>query len=141
MLGEAVNTARYAGINETLVTIRTVFISGAICGLVGFLYVSNLNHSIASSTGGSYGFTAIIVAWLAKFNPIFMLLISLLISFVSQGSSEIANKNTDLNSSVSDITIGIFLFFILGCEFFLNYRILIGKGKKAMREGGKEAAA
>ncbi|MCD7830975.1 MAG: ABC transporter permease [Firmicutes bacterium] len=140
VLGEALNTARYAGINETLVTLRTVFISGAICGLVGFLYVSNLNHSIASSTGGGYGFTAIIVAWLAKFNPIFMLLISLLISFVSQGSSEIANKNTDLNSSVADITIGIFLFFILGCEFFLNYK-LVRRRKDAVEGIKKEASS
>ena len=126
VVGEAISTARYAGINEAKVIIRTVFISGALCGLVGFIYVSNLSHTISTTTGGSFGFTAIIVAWLAKFNPYFMLLISLLISFISSGSNEISNKNVDLNASVADINIGIFLFFILGCEFFLRFRIIWG---------------
>ncbi len=124
VVGETINTARYAGINEAAVIMRTVFISGAICGLIGFLYVSNLSHTISEQTGGSYGFTAITVAWLAKFNPIFMALISLLLSFVSSGSTEISNKNQNLNASVSDVNIAIFLFFILGCEFFINFSIV-----------------
>lgn len=143
VVGETINTARYAGINESVVILRTVFISGAICGLIGFLYVSNLSHTISVHTGGGYGFTAITVAWLAKFNPIFMALISLLISFVSCGSTEISNKNANLNASVADINIAIFLFFILGCEFFINFSIVPGGKLKALfagksAKGGKE---
>ncbi len=143
VVGETINTARYAGINESVVILRTVFISGAICGLIGFLYVSNLSHTISVHTGGSYGFTAITVAWLAKFNPIFMAAISLLISFISCGSSEISNKNANLNASIADINIAIFLFFILGCEFFINFSIVPGGKlkslfKKKTAKGGNE---
>ena len=82
--------------------------------------------------GGGYGFTAVIVAWLAKFNPIFMTLISMLISFIRSGSSEIVSRNTTtLDSSIANINIGIFLFFMLGCEFFLNYKIVFRGGKEA----------
>lgn len=145
VVGETINTARYAGINESAVIVRTVFISGAICGLIGFLYVSNLSHTISIHTGGSYGFTAITVAWLAKFNPIFMAAISLLISFISCGSTEISNKNANLNASISDINTAIFLFFILGCEFFINFSIVPGGKlrslfKKKAVAGGKENA-
>lgn len=138
VVGETINTARYAGINESAVILRTVFISGALCGLVGFLYVSNLSHTIAVGTGGGNGFTAIIVAWLAKFNPFVMTLISLLISFVSCGSNEISNKNPNLNASVADINIGIFLFFILGCEFFLNYKLVFSGSKKSSNGGNNK---
>ncbi len=142
VVGETINTARYAGINESAVIMRTVFISGAICGLIGFLYVSCLSHTISVSTGGGYGFTAITVAWLAKFNPIFMALISLLISFVACGSTEISNKNPNLNVSVADVNTAIFLFFILGCEFFINFSIIPGGKLKSLfakkDKGGKE---
>ncbi len=132
VVGEAPNTARYAGISEFRVIIRTAFISGAICGLAGFLYVSAIDHTISETMGGGYGFTAVIVAWLAKFNPIFMTLISMLISFIRSGSSEIVSRNTTtLDSSIANINIGIFLFFMLGCEFFLNYKIVFRGGKEA----------
>ena len=67
VVGESENTARYAGIDVKKVIIRTMLISGAVCGICGFLTVSGQDHSIASdSTAGGYGFTAIIVAWFAK---------------------------------------------------------------------------
>ncbi len=131
VIGEAPNTARYAGISEFRVIIRTAFISGAVCGIAGFLYVSAIDHTISETMGGGYGFTAVIVAWLAKFNPIFMTLISMLISFVRTGSSEIVSRNTTtLDSSIANINIGIFLFFMLGCEFFLNYKVVFRGGKE-----------
>ena len=134
VVGESVNTARYAGIDNKKVILRTVALSGAICGIVGFIYVSCLNHTISAGTGGSYGFTAIIVAWLANFNSIFMTLISLLLSFLSAGSAELVNNNNNLNASVGDIIISIFLFFILGCEFFIRYRVVFNFGKHKAKE-------
>jgi len=135
VVGESVNTARYAGINNKLVILRTIAISGAISGLTGFLYVSCLNKTISTATGGAYGFTAIIVAWLAKFNPIFMTLISLLLAFLQVGSTELVNNNANLNSSIGDIIVAIFLFFILGCEFFIRYSLVFNFGKA--KEGKK----
>ena len=73
-MGDSENTARYAGISVKKVTIRTMAISGAICGLAGFIAVAGASHTISISTAGGQGFTAIIVAWLAKFNTFVMIL-------------------------------------------------------------------
>lgn len=124
VVGESVNTARYAGINVNKVIIRTMLISGAVCGLSGFLTVAGQDHSISSSTtAGGYGFTAIIVAWLAKFNTLQMILISLFIVVLERGTNLISNSYDAFDSSASKIVIGIVLFFVIGAEFFVNYKI------------------
>ncbi len=121
--GESENTARYAGISVTKVILRTMAVSAAICGLAGFLEVSAVSHTISSLTAGGRGFTAIIVAWLGKFNPLAMTLITVLLSFMSRGATQIAS-DFNFNKHASNILIGIILFFILGSEFFINYRIV-----------------
>ena len=123
VVGESENTARYAGINVRKVTIRTMIISGALCGLAGFLIVGGRDQTIATTSAGGYGFTAIIVAWLAKFNTFYMALISFLLIFLSRGASEIASAY-NLNEYSADIIEGIILFFILGSEFFINYKLI-----------------
>ena len=92
MVGESENTARYAGINVTKVIMRTMVISGAICGLAGFIAVAGAGHTISTNTAGGRGFTAIIVAWLAKFNPFVMVLISFLLVFLEKGAMQIASQ-------------------------------------------------
>ncbi len=131
VVGESPNTARYTGINVKTVIIRTMVLSGAICGLCGFLLVGGRDQTISTATAGGNGFTAIIVAWLAKFNTFYMALISFLLVFLERGASEIASKYS-LNSYASDVITGIILFFILGSEFFLNYRMIFRK--KAAKE-------
>ena len=122
MVGESENTARYAGINVRRVIIRTMITSGAICGLCGFLLVAGRDQTISTSTAGGNGFTAIIVAWLAKFNTFYMALISFLLVFLERGASEIASAYS-LHEYAADIITGIILFFLLGSEVFLNYRL------------------
>ena len=122
VVGESENTARYVGINIKKVIIRTLLISGAICGVAGFMLVAGTDHTISTNTVGGMGFTAIMVSWLAKFNPIVMALTSFLITFLSRGAGEIATA-LRLNQSVSDILTGIILFFIIGSEFFIQYRV------------------
>ena len=129
VVGESENTARYAGINVKKVTIRTMILSGAICGLAGFLIIGGRDQTISTSSAGGYGFTAIIVAWLAKFNTFYMALISFLLIFLSRGASEIASTYS-LNDFAASIIEGIILFFILGSEFFINFR-LVFRGKEA----------
>ena len=131
VVGDSENTARYAGINVKKVTIRTMAISGAICGLAGFIAVAGSSHTISTSTAGGRGFTAIIVAWLAQFNTFVMILISFLLVFLQKGAIQIASRY-NLNDYASNIITGIILFFILGSEFFINYRIILRGGK----EGG-----
>ncbi|MBR6005778.1 MAG: ABC transporter permease, partial [Clostridia bacterium] len=123
VVGESENTARYIGIDVKKVIIRTMILSGAICGLSGFLLVSGTNHTISKELAGGNGFTAIMVSWLAKFNPIMMILTSLLVVFLQRGAGEIATK-FNLNTSLADILTGIIIFFIIGCEFFINYKIM-----------------
>ena len=129
VVGESENTAKYIGINVKKVILRTMAISGAICGIAGFLLVAGTDHSLKSDTSGGRGFTAIMVSWLAKFNPIFMILTSLLIVFLEKGASKISEVYR-LNSSFSDIITGIIIFFIIGSEFFINYTIKISKKEK-----------
>ena len=122
VVGESENTARYIGINVNKVILRTMIISGALCGVAGFLLVSGADHSITANTIDGRGFTAIMVSWLAKFNPITMLLTSFVIVFLEKGATEIATT-MQLNHAFSDIITGIIIFFIIGSEFFINYAI------------------
>ena len=133
VVGESENTARYAGINVSRVMIRTMLLSGAICGLCGFLVVAGKDQTISTTSAGGNGFTAIIVAWLAKFNTFYMMLISFLLIFLDRGASEIASAYS-LNEYAADIITGIILFFILGSEFFINYR-LVWRGHHDGKEG------
>lgn len=134
VVGESENTARYAGIDVKKVIIRTMLISGAVCGICGFLTVSGQDHSIASdSTAGGYGFTAIIVAWLAKFNTAIMIAIALLIVFLEKGTAHIADTFVGFDANASKIVIGIVLFFIIGSEFFINYKLNFPKKKVRRR--------
>ena len=132
VVGDSENTARYAGINVKKVTIRTMAISGAICGLAGFIAVAGASHTISTSTAGGRGFTAIIVAWLAQFNTFVMILISFLLVFLQKGAIQIASE-FNLNDYASNIITGIILFFILGSEFFINYRIILRGGKEGAK--------
>lgn len=131
VVGESENTARYAGIHVKRVILRTMALSGAICGFTGFLLVSGSSHTISTNTAGGRGFTAIIVSWLAKFNPFIMILISFFLVFMGNGATQIASEY-QLNESASEVITGIILFFILGSEFFINYRLIFGNhGKEA----------
>ena len=122
VVGESVNTAKYIGIPVRKVILRTMIISGAICGLAGLLLVAGTDHTITRNTASGRGFTAIMVSWMARFNPIFMILTSLLIVFLEKGATEISTE-FGLNESFSEIITGIIIFFIIGSEFFIQYRV------------------
>ena len=92
VVGESTRTARYIGINVKKVIIRTMILTGTICGLTGFLLVAALDHSVTATSVGGLGFTAIIVAWLAKFNPFVMILTSLLLAALNQGAGQITSS-------------------------------------------------
>ena len=129
VVGESEPTARYVGIKVRKVIIRTMILSGALCGTAGLLLVGGTDHTLTTTLIGGRGFTGVMVAWLAKFNPVFMVITSFLIVFLQRGSGEIATQFS-LNQSYGDIITGIILFFIIGCEFFLNYKINFRKSHK-----------
>ena len=129
VVGESENTAHYIGIDVKKVIIRTMALSGAICGLAGLLLVGGSSHSIDSNLVDGRGFTAIMVSWLAKFDPFTMILTTLLLVFLARGADEVTSK-FGLNSDFSEILTGIILFFIIGCEFFINYQVHFNYHKK-----------
>jgi len=126
VLGESENTARYAGMNVGKITMRTAFISGALGGLVGFMLASGTHMTLYSSVAGGVGFTAITVCWLAQLNPFGMVAISLLLAVLSKGASTLQTSMA-IPASISDIITGIILLCMLGCEFFINYRMIFRK--------------
>ena len=135
VVGESENTARYIGVNIKKVIIRTMLLSGALCGIAGFLLVSGTDHTLSRNLAGGRGFTAIMVSWLAKFNPFYMVLTSFLIVFLQKGAVEISTIY-GLNDSFSEILTGVIIFFIIGCEFFVNYSIKFRESSK--KEGAKK---
>ena len=137
VVGESQNTARYVGIKVEKVIMRTMLLSGAICGLAGLLLVGGTDHTITTTIAGGRGFTAVMVAWLAKFNPIGMVLSSFLIVFLGRGASEISTIY-GLNHSFGDILTGIILFFIIGSEFFINYKLHIRKAASSQAEAERK---
>ena len=126
VVGESVNTARYVGIKVNRVIVRTLMLSGAVCGFAGLLLVAGTNHTLTTTIAGGRGFTAVMVAWLAKFNPIIMVASSLLLVFMDCGAGEISTA-FGLNHSFGDILTGIILFFIIASEFFIAYQVRFDK--------------
>lgn len=133
VIGESENTARYAGMNVGRIIMRTMFLSGAIAGLVGFIVSSGADNTLHAGVAAGVGFTAITVAWLAQLNPFAMVAISMLLAVLEKGASTLETQMA-VPASISDIITGIFLFCMLGCEFFINYRLIV-------RGGHKEGAA
>lgn len=129
VVGESQNTARYVGINVKKVIIRTMLISGAICGVAGMLMVAGTDHSINTNTMGGQGFTAIMISWLGQFNPFIMAAMAGLVTFLETGAAKVAD-NFFLNSSYADIVSGIVILFLVGCEFFIHYSLKFRHGKK-----------
>jgi len=122
VVGESVRTARYIGINVNKVIIRTMVISGALCGLAGYLIGAGLDQTVTADSVGGQGFTGIMVAWLGKFNPLAMILTAGLIQVLNQGASQIS-QDFDVSGAFPDVIVGIILFFVIGSEFFINYKI------------------
>ena len=129
VVGESERTARYVGIPVGKVIVRTMMLSGAICGLAGLLLVGGTDHTITTTIAGGRGFTAVMVAWLAKFNPFGMVFTSFLLVFLGRGAAEISTIY-GLNHSFGDILTGIILFFIIGSEFFISYQLSFLKHTK-----------
>jgi len=140
VLGESENTARYAGMNVTKITVRTACLSGAICGLVGFMVASGANQTLYADVADGVGFTAITVAWLAQLNPFAMILISLLFGVLSKGASSM-QTGLAIPSSVSSIIKGLLLFCLLGCEFFINYKLSLRHSEEKNSAAHKTAKA
>ena len=132
VVGESENTARYAGMNVGKIVMRTMFLSGAISGLVGFIVCSGADNTLYSGVAAGVGFTAITVAWLAQLNPFAMIGVSALLAVLDKGAETLQTRMAVPNS-ISEVITGIFLFCMLGCEFFINYKLIFRSRKEAAK--------
>lgn len=122
VVGESVETARYAGMNISHIIITSMLLSGGMCGLVGMIQASAIEKSLVYSIGNNYGFTAIITAWLARLNAIAILFVCIAFAMLIQGGAYIQIA-MNVPSAVSGIVQSTILFFVLGSEFFLQYKV------------------
>lgn len=132
VVGESQNTARYIGINVKKVIIRTMLISGAVCGIAGMLLVAGTDHTINTKTVGGQGFTAIMISWLGQFNPFIMVIMTAIVIFLRLGTAKVADT-CYLNASFADIAVGIVVLCVVGCEFFIRYTLKFRHKKKEER--------
>ena len=100
--------------------------------------MSGASHTLTDQLAGGYGFTAIIVAWLSKFNTIIMVFVSLLLVFLERGTGELSSTFRIIPTASGKILVGLVLFFIIACEFFVEYRLVFrsGKERKETSSGG-----
>jgi hypothetical protein len=130
VVGASVNTARYVGINVKKVIIRTMILSGAISGLVGFLLVAGHHHTLSATIADNRGFTGVLVAWLGQFEPINMVVYAFLVAFFQCGSTYAASSIGMSKTDFSAIVTGMFFLIVIATEFFVNYRWLIDEDSK-----------
>ncbi len=124
VVSESHATARYAGMNPKKIMLRTMFLSGAVCGIAGMVQATGSDMTLATSVAGGVGFTAIIVAWLAQLEPIAILIVSFLFAVLEKGSS-VMQSTFGLSTYCADVLQGIILFFVLAGEFFIRYKFVV----------------
>lgn len=130
VIGESTETARYAGINVARTMVIAVFLSGGLCALAGMMNASAIENTLSEKMSGGIGFTAVITTWLAQLDPLLMVLVSFLFSMLIQGGSYLQSA-MQIPASMSSILQGIIIFFVLGSEFFVRYRLFFSHKAKA----------
>lgn len=125
LIGDNPQAAQYAGINITRNTIWVMMLSGALAGLGGMSEVTGVVHRLQTSPlAAGYGFTGIIVAWLAKLNPLVIIFVSILFGALILAGREIQP------SGVPKMIQGIILVCLIASDFLLRYRIIITRGEE-----------
>jgi len=133
VVGDSANAARYAGMKVNKIVLRTMLMSASLIGLAGAFYVSS-SHSLSESVTGGVGWTGIIVAWLAKLDPVWIFVTSILISILGYGCKVASTQFTNIDSNFANLLQGIILFLILVADFFIRFKIVIRSKEKKVIE-------
>ena len=128
VVGESRDAARYAGIDFFRTTLLMMILSGGMAGLAGVGEVAGIHHHLTypQAISSGYGYTAIIVAWLAKLNPLASILSGVFFAGILVGGDAI-QISLGLPAATVHIFNGVLLFFLIGGEYFLNNRIVISR--------------
>jgi simple sugar transport system permease protein len=122
LIGDNARAAQYAGISITRNIVYVMMLSGALAGLGGMSEVAGVVHRLQTSPiAAGYGFTGIIVAWLAKLNPIVIILVSILFGALILAGREIQP------SGVPKMIQGIILVCLIASDFLLRYRVHLAR--------------
>ena len=122
LTGESPKAARFAGVNPNKLVIFCLGSSGALAGLAGMFEISGPSGQVNIAFNAGYGFTAIIVAFLGRLNPIGILLAGLLMALTYIGG-EIAQSSLGLPAAAIQAFQGMLLFFLLAVDLFANFKI------------------
>jgi len=122
VVGQAPRAARYAGFSQTALTWLALLIGGGAAGLAGLLEVASTVGQLTPQISPGYGFTAIIVAFLGRLHPVGILFAALVLALSYLGG-EAAQIQLGLPNAVTGIFQGILLFFLLGCDLLILYRV------------------
>ncbi len=136
VVGDSQNTAKYVGINVKGVIIKTMVMSGAICGIVGLMVTSGnyANAAIGIGSARNMGFTAIMTTWLGDCNPLYILATCFLVAFINKGMPQVRMDFKMTSDSFSNLVVGIIYFFIIACSFITLYKVNFRKKKKEGKE-------
>lgn len=129
VIGESPKAAAYSGMNVARNILLVMFISGGIAGMAGMIEVSGITHRLQQGISPGYGYTAIIVAWLARLNPFAIIMVAFLFGALLVGGFGV--QIYGIPFSIVLLLQGAVLFFLLAGEIFLKYRLDI----KWMKEG------
>ena len=126
VVGENPHAARFSGISQVKITVLAMLISGGLAGVAGVGEVAGIHHMLLSPNHISmgYGYTAIIVAWLARRNPLAVILTAFLFGVIMRGG-DVIKVSVGLPFQMVDVFNGLILFFLIGSEIFIRYRIRI----------------
>jgi len=130
VVGSAPKAARFAGFNADQLTILTFVISGALAGLAGIIEVAGPIGHLQPGISPGYGFTAIIVAFLGRLNPIGILIAGLFLALTFIGGEQ-AQISLKVPLDLTKVFQGILLFFVLACDSLILYRLRLIKTRKA----------
>ena len=122
VLGQATRAARFAGFSENRLVWIAMLISGGLAGLAGLLEATGTLGQLTTTLSPGYGFTAIIVAFLGRLNPLGVIPAGLLLALTYLGG-DAAQINLGLPNAVTGIFQGILLFYLLGCDILLLHRV------------------
>jgi simple sugar transport system permease protein len=128
LTGDNKEAARYAGINIKKNVILVMMLSGALAGLAGTIEVSGVVHRLQERISSGYGFTGIIIAWLAKLNPFAVIVVSILFGALLVSGREIQP------SGLANLIQGIVLFMVISSEVLLRYRIRFERRTRSPEE-------
>jgi len=129
VIGQSEMTARYIGMSVFRITILAITLSGGLCGIAGMMQASAVEHSLSDQLSGGLGFTSVIVAWIAKLDPLAIVIVAFLFSLLIQGGNFL-QSSLQIPATISQVLQGIIIFFVLGSEFFLRYSFILTGGPK-----------